>query len=101
MALVQWRKDGQEVVLPGDDPHISVHSRGGPLKFELSSWLRIEGAETEDSGTYRCIAHNNLGSASASAVLGILGAEELSSYLADGALAVNPSAASDYEQDNY
>lgn len=81
MALVEWRKDGQDVVLPGDDPHISVQARGGPLKFELSSWLQIEGAEPGDSGTYRCTARNDLGSVSASAELGILGAEELSSYL--------------------
>lgn len=95
MALVEWRKEGQDVVLPGDDPHISVQvratptrlpsarpltaslslqSRGGPLKFELSSWLQIEGAGPEDSGTYQCIARNSLGSASASAMLGILGA---------------------------
>uniref|UniRef100_A0A3B5BGD3 Kazal-type serine peptidase inhibitor domain 3 n=1 Tax=Stegastes partitus TaxID=144197 RepID=A0A3B5BGD3_9TELE len=74
MALVEWRKEGRDVVLPGDDPHISVQSRGGPLKFELSSWLQIEGAEPGDSGTYRCIARNNLGSVSASAVLGVLGA---------------------------
>ncbi|CAF94984.1 unnamed protein product, partial [Tetraodon nigroviridis] len=73
MALVEWRKEGQDVVLPGDDPHVSVQSRGGPLKFELSSWLQIEGAGPEDSGTYRCIARNSQGSASASAVLGILG----------------------------
>uniref|UniRef100_A0A3B4G7K5 Kazal type serine peptidase inhibitor domain 1 n=1 Tax=Pundamilia nyererei TaxID=303518 RepID=A0A3B4G7K5_9CICH len=70
MALVEWTKEGRDVVLPGDDPHISVQSRGGPLKFELSSWLQIEGAETGDSGTYRCTARNNLGTASASAVLG-------------------------------
>ncbi|XP_005814405.2 kazal-type serine protease inhibitor domain-containing protein 1 [Xiphophorus maculatus] len=74
MALVEWRKDGRDVVLPGDDPHISVQARGGPLRFELSSWLQIEGAEPGDSGTYRCIAHNELGSVSASAVLGVLGA---------------------------
>lgn len=24
MALVEWRKEGRDVVLPGDDPHISV-----------------------------------------------------------------------------
>uniref|UniRef100_H3CKL1 Kazal-type serine peptidase inhibitor domain 3 n=1 Tax=Tetraodon nigroviridis TaxID=99883 RepID=H3CKL1_TETNG len=77
MALVEWRKEGQDVVLPGDDPHVSVQSRGGPLKFELSSWLQIEGAGPEDSGTYRCIARNSQGSASASAVLGILGADRL------------------------
>ncbi|KAI3373016.1 hypothetical protein L3Q82_023451, partial [Scortum barcoo] len=76
MALIEWRKEGRDVVLPGDDPHISVQSRGGPLKFELSSWLQIEGAGPEDSGTYRCIAHNPLGSVSASAVLGVLGAGE-------------------------
>lgn len=46
------------------------------MKFELSSWLQIEGAEPQDSGTYRCIARNNLGSVSASAVLGVLGAGE-------------------------
>ncbi|XP_014866824.1 PREDICTED: kazal-type serine protease inhibitor domain-containing protein 1 isoform X1 [Poecilia mexicana] len=76
MALVEWRKDGRDVVLPGDDPHISVQARGGPLRFELSSWLQIEGAEPADSGTYRCIARNELGSVSASAVLGVLGAGE-------------------------
>ena len=44
------------------------------MKFELSSWLQIEGAGQEDSGTYHCVARNNLGSASASAVLGVLNA---------------------------
>ncbi|XP_037338812.2 kazal-type serine peptidase inhibitor domain 3 [Pungitius pungitius] len=83
MALVEWRKEGRDVVLPGDDPHISVQSRGGPLKFEVSSWLQIEGAGLEDAGTYRCVARNNVGSVSASAVLGVLGEEELSSYLAN------------------
>ena len=47
-------------------------SRGGPQRFELSSWLQIEGAEHKDSGTYRCVARNNLGSVSASATLGVL-----------------------------
>uniref|UniRef100_A0A3Q3XKK3 Uncharacterized protein n=1 Tax=Mola mola TaxID=94237 RepID=A0A3Q3XKK3_MOLML len=102
MALVEWRKEGRDVVLPGDDPHISVQSRGGPLKFELTSWLQIEGAEPEDSGTYRCIAHNNLGSVSASAVLGILGADELSSYLANRVLEMKQLMdATDYDEDFY
>ncbi|XP_068594873.1 kazal-type serine protease inhibitor domain-containing protein 1-like [Brachionichthys hirsutus] len=102
MALVEWRKEGQDVVLPGDDPHVSVQSRGGPLKFELSSWLQIEGAGPEDSGTYRCIARNILGSVSASAVLGILGAEELSSYLANSVSEMKQlMEATDYDQDFY
>ncbi|XP_047447377.1 kazal-type serine peptidase inhibitor domain 3 [Mugil cephalus] len=102
MALVEWRKDGQDVVLPGDDPHISVQSRGGPLKFELSSWLQIEGAEPGDSGTYRCIAHNNLGSVSASAVLDVLGAEDLASYLSNSVSEMKQLMdATDYDEDFY
>ncbi|XP_071328438.1 kazal-type serine peptidase inhibitor domain 3 [Trachinotus anak] len=102
MALVEWRKEGRDVILPGDDPHISVQSRGGPLKFELSSWLQIEGAEPGDSGTYRCIARNNLGSVSASAVLGVLGADELSSYLANSVSEMKQLMdATDYDQDFY
>ncbi|KAM9858310.1 kazal-type serine peptidase inhibitor domain 3 isoform 1-T2 [Aulostomus maculatus] len=102
MALVEWRKEGRDVILPGDDPHISVQSRGGPLKFELSSWLQIEGAEPGDSGTYHCVARNNLGSVSASAVLGVLGAEELSSYLANSVSDMKQLIdATDYDQDLY
>ncbi|XP_034547850.1 kazal-type serine protease inhibitor domain-containing protein 1-like [Notolabrus celidotus] len=102
MALVEWKKEGRDVILPGDDPHISVQSRGGPLKFELSSWLQIEGAEPGDSGTYRCIARNNMGSVSASAVLGVLGAEELSSYLANSVSEMKQLMdATDYDQDFY
>ncbi|KAM6931343.1 kazal-type serine peptidase inhibitor domain 3 [Xenentodon cancila] len=102
MALVEWRKEGRDVVLPGDDPHISVQVRGGPLKFELSSWLQIERAEPGDSGTYHCIARNNLGSVSASAVLEVLGAEELSSYLANSVSEMmQVMEASDYDEDFY
>uniref|UniRef100_A0AAR2LDA3 Kazal-type serine peptidase inhibitor domain 3 n=1 Tax=Pygocentrus nattereri TaxID=42514 RepID=A0AAR2LDA3_PYGNA len=72
MALVEWRKDGKDVILPGDDPHISVQSRGGPQKYELSSWLQIEETTRADSGTYRCTGRNEVGDVSAAAVLGIL-----------------------------
>lgn len=27
MALVEWRKEGRDIILPGDDPHISVQVR--------------------------------------------------------------------------
>ncbi|CAM4701782.1 unnamed protein product, partial [Lepidochelys olivacea] len=54
MALVERRK-GEEFALPGDDPHISIQSRGGPLKYELSSWLQIEGMRKADGGTYSAL----------------------------------------------
>lgn len=28
MASIEWRKDGTEMLLPGDDPHISVQVSG-------------------------------------------------------------------------
>ncbi|XP_051950811.1 kazal-type serine protease inhibitor domain-containing protein 1-like [Xyrauchen texanus] len=93
MALVEWRKDGKEVILPGDDPHISVQSRGGPQKYELSSWLQIEEASQMDSGTYRCIARNELGHVSATAILGVLPPDEMVAYLEQ-----NMNAMMSYEQ---
>ncbi|KAK1154188.1 kazal-type serine protease inhibitor domain-containing protein 1-like [Acipenser oxyrinchus oxyrinchus] len=72
MAVIEWRKDGDDSSLPGDDPHISVQSRGGPMKYELSSWLQIERVTKGDAGTYRCVARNRLGWITASAVLAVL-----------------------------
>ncbi|KAJ8263183.1 hypothetical protein COCON_G00156400 [Conger conger] len=102
MALIEWRKDGNDVTLPGDDPHISVQSRGGPLKYELSSWLQIEGLAPGDAGAYRCVAHNALGSVSASAVLGALGPDEMSAYLSENMTEMfGYDQPRDYDEDYY
>uniref|UniRef100_A0A3B4AS53 Ig-like domain-containing protein n=1 Tax=Periophthalmus magnuspinnatus TaxID=409849 RepID=A0A3B4AS53_9GOBI len=82
-ATVEWRKEGQEGSLPGDDPHLSVQSRGGPLKFELSSWLQIERAGLQDAGTYQCVARNKLGTVSASAQLRIMTQVDIAVYLSE------------------
>lgn len=100
-ATVEWRREGQEGALPGDDPHLSVQSRGGPLQFELSSWLQIEGAGLEDAGTYQCVARNKLGSVSASAQLRMLTPDELSSYLANSISEMNELLDQDYDHDLY
>ncbi|XP_033828347.1 kazal-type serine protease inhibitor domain-containing protein 1-like [Periophthalmus magnuspinnatus] len=100
-ATVEWRKEGQEGSLPGDDPHLSVQSRGGPLKFELSSWLQIERAGLQDAGTYQCVARNKLGTVSASAQLRIMTQEDLSSYLANSISEMNQLLDQDYDQDLY
>uniref|UniRef100_A0A673GBQ3 Kazal-type serine protease inhibitor domain-containing protein 1-like n=1 Tax=Sinocyclocheilus rhinocerous TaxID=307959 RepID=A0A673GBQ3_9TELE len=102
MALVEWRKDGKEVILPGDDPHVSVQSRGGPQKYELSSWLQIEEASQMDSGTYRCIARNELGHVSATAILGVLPPDEMSAYLEQNMNEMmNYAQSQDYNRDYY
>lgn len=105
MALIQWKKEGIDVILPGDDPHISVQTRGGPMKFELTSWLQIEDAGLEDSGTYRCVARNDLGSVFATAMLGVLGPEEMTAYvkesMAEMTNMMDYSPSRNYEEDYY
>ncbi|XP_065103459.1 kazal-type serine peptidase inhibitor domain 3 [Paramisgurnus dabryanus] len=102
MALVEWRKDGKEVILPGDDPHISIQSRGGPQKYMLSSWLQIEVSSPADSGTYRCIARNELGQVSATAILGVLPPDEMAAYLEQNINAVmDYDQIQDYDRDYY
>lgn len=77
MASIEWRKDGLDIQLPGDDPHISVQFRGGPQKFEVTGWLQIQALRPSDEGTYRCLARNALGQAEASATLTVLTPEQL------------------------
>ncbi|XP_048861195.1 kazal-type serine peptidase inhibitor domain 3 [Brienomyrus brachyistius] len=102
MALIEWRKEGSNLILPGDDPHISVQSRGGPMKYELSSWLQIEGVVPGDAGMYHCVAHNQLGNVSASAVLGVLRPEEVSAFSSEdmpASFAYDPQG--DFDEDYY
>lgn len=77
MASIEWRKDGLDIQLPGDDPHISVQFRGGPQKFEVTGWLQIQALRPSDEGTYRCLARNALGQAEASATLTVLTPDQL------------------------
>uniref|UniRef100_A0A8D2ATL2 Kazal type serine peptidase inhibitor domain 1 n=1 Tax=Sciurus vulgaris TaxID=55149 RepID=A0A8D2ATL2_SCIVU len=79
MASIEWRKDGLDIQLPGDDPHISVQFRGGPQRFEVTSWLQIQAVRPSDEGTYRCLARNALGEVEAPATLTVLTPEQLNS----------------------
>lgn len=36
MASIEWRKDGTEMLLPGDDPHISVQVSGVPRVLDMA-----------------------------------------------------------------
>ncbi|XP_050814166.1 kazal-type serine protease inhibitor domain-containing protein 1 [Gopherus flavomarginatus] len=77
MASIEWRKDGAEILLPGDDPHISVQFRGGPQKYEVTGWLQIQGIRVTDEGTYRCFARNRVGEVAALASLTVLTPDQL------------------------
>uniref|UniRef100_A0A670XTG2 Kazal type serine peptidase inhibitor domain 1 n=1 Tax=Pseudonaja textilis TaxID=8673 RepID=A0A670XTG2_PSETE len=72
MASIEWRKAGLDMLLPGDDPHISVQFRGGPQKYEVSSWLQIQAVRLTDEGTYHCYARNSVGQVAAPASLMVL-----------------------------
>lgn len=36
MASIEWRKDGTEMLLPGDDPHISVQVSSAPGTLDMA-----------------------------------------------------------------
>ncbi|NP_001093733.1 kazal-type serine protease inhibitor domain-containing protein 1 precursor [Xenopus tropicalis] len=77
MASIEWRKDGAEMLLPGDDPHISVQFRGGPQKYEVTGWLQIQSVRTSDEGTYKCLAKNKIGEVMAGATLTVITPDQL------------------------
>ncbi|XP_048407209.1 kazal-type serine protease inhibitor domain-containing protein 1-like isoform X1 [Stegostoma tigrinum] len=78
MAAIEWRKDGVDAFLPGDDPHISVQFRGGPFKYEVTGWLQIQAIRITDSGVYHCSARNKLGEVSAAARLTVISPDQIS-----------------------
>ncbi|XP_078421409.1 kazal-type serine protease inhibitor domain-containing protein 1-like [Cetorhinus maximus] len=77
LAAIEWRKDGEETFLPGDDPHISVQFRGGPFKYEVTGWLQIQEIRSTDSGVYYCSARNKLGKVSAAASLTVISPDQV------------------------
>ncbi|XP_067833809.1 kazal-type serine protease inhibitor domain-containing protein 1-like [Heptranchias perlo] len=71
-TFIEWRKEGNTISLPADDPRIAVQVRGEPQKYEITGWLKIQGLTKDDEGTYTCLAKNEYGEASASARLQVL-----------------------------
>lgn len=75
---IEWRVDrgkGDTVPLPSDDSKIAVLSRGGPSKYEITSWLQLLNIQPEDDAIYWCIAKNEEGESSAAAKLILLDAK--------------------------
>ncbi|XP_002735537.1 kazal-type serine protease inhibitor domain-containing protein 1-like [Saccoglossus kowalevskii] len=72
IPYIEWKKEGNPVVLPGDDRHMAVQSRGGPHKHELTGWLQIQGLRKTDVGQYTCVARNDYGVAQATAAISVM-----------------------------
>ncbi|CAL1280015.1 unnamed protein product [Larinioides sclopetarius] len=82
---IEWRVDrgqGDTIPLPSDDPKIAVQSRGGPSRYEITSWLQLLNLQPEDDATYWCIAKNEEGESSAAAKIIVLESKG-SSYLSE------------------
>ncbi|XP_053575559.1 kazal-type serine protease inhibitor domain-containing protein 1-like [Bombina bombina] len=72
MPHLEWRKEGNNRYLPGDDAHISVQTRGGPQRYGVTGWLQIEGIKKSDEGVYICVTKNKYGTTIASAKLKVV-----------------------------
>lgn len=60
----QWtftRPNGVVKILPDDDTDISISTRGGPLKYQVTSHLLITNIQLKHEGTYGCIVSSEEG----------------------------------------
>lgn len=80
MPLLEWKKKGNQLSLPGDDAHISVQARGGPQKYGITGWLQIQGIKKSDEGIYICHTTNKYGTALAAAKLEVTGDSSSTSF---------------------
>lgn len=47
--------------------HVSINSRGGPEKNEVTGWVQIMDIQKQHEGDYVCVAINEVGTAKARA----------------------------------
>ncbi|XP_075704705.1 kazal-type serine protease inhibitor domain-containing protein 1-like [Rhinoderma darwinii] len=72
IAEMEWRKEGMERPLPGEQSHIIVQSRGGPQRRQVTGWLQIHQVKQRDDGLYTCRAWNMFGEVSGSGRLRVI-----------------------------
>ncbi|XP_076367858.1 insulin-like growth factor-binding protein-related protein 1 [Tachypleus tridentatus] len=77
IPAVHWlvdRPNGVQELLPSDDSHIAVQSRGGPSNYKVTGWLQILNLTEDDAATYWCLGKNEYGEVSGSARVIVLDA---------------------------
>ncbi|XP_059478306.1 insulin-like growth factor-binding protein-related protein 1 [Neocloeon triangulifer] len=57
--------------LPSDDQSVSVQVRGGPDSYMVTSWVQIINLQVNYTGTYTCVATNEIGTTRADAKVGV------------------------------
>ncbi|CAB3378510.1 Hypothetical predicted protein [Cloeon dipterum] len=63
--------NGDRRNLPSDDQSVSVQVRGGPDAYMVTSWVQIMNLQVNFTGTYTCVATNDLGSSRADAHISV------------------------------
>ncbi|XP_013378741.1 insulin-like growth factor-binding protein-related protein 1 [Lingula anatina] len=64
VPTVEWtwkRVDNKTFVLPRNDHKISISSRGGPEKYQVTGWVQIMELAKHHEGDYSCVAQNKYG----------------------------------------
>ena len=55
---------------------MSINTRGGPEKWQVTGWLQIIDLKKEHEGDYTCTASNEAGSQKASARVNVVNSKE-------------------------
>ncbi|CAK8675783.1 unnamed protein product [Clavelina lepadiformis] len=74
-AWFEWFRNGENIFQPGLTDGVAMQIRGGPLKYQVTTWLELEKIDKSHSGSYTCIAENQYGAANATATLEVIPGE--------------------------
>merc|ERR1719327_137672 len=65
----QYKRSGESVLLPNDNPTVAVQTRGGPEPHMVTGWVQIMKVSEDSFGTYACNANTKHGHVKATAVI--------------------------------
>ncbi|XP_064602432.1 insulin-like growth factor-binding protein-related protein 1 [Liolophura sinensis] len=79
IPAIDWvftRANGKAVQLPEDDGKVSLNTRGGPEKYQITGWIQIMKIEKRHEGDYTCVATNKHGTDKAQARVIVLSEDD-------------------------
>lgn len=69
--FIPYPDKGAKIKLPSDVLDVAVQTRGGPDLYMVTSWIQILHLRKTDAGIYNCIASNEIGNNTASAIVAV------------------------------